>query len=94
MKVRDFNQYVFEVLGADSMEPDPADNIFRPDIIRPNPVTMGAGSSSTIPMQWSNSPFLSGSRITSAFGINPKKERKRKALRFHEFIDSVKKMAK
>lgn len=94
MELKDFNNYLTEMLGADSMEKDPLDNILRPDIIRPNPVTMGSGSSSTIPMHWNNSPFLSGSRITSAFGTNPKKKIERKALRFHEFIDSVKKLTK
>lgn len=94
MRVQDFNQYITEMMGANSMEPDPLDNILRPDIIRPNPVMMGAGSSATIPMQWNNSPFLSGGRLTSAFGLNPKKSTRKKALRFHEFIDSIKKLSK
>lgn len=94
MELKGFNNYVTEVLGANSMEQDPLDHILRPDIIRPNPVTMGSGSSSTIPMHWNNSPFLSGSRITSAFGTNPKKKAERKALRFHEFIDAVKNLSK
>jgi hypothetical protein len=94
MRAKNFDQYLNEVLGANSMETDPLDLILRPDIIRPNPVTLGAGSSSTIPMHWNNSPFLSGSRLTSAFGINPKAPTRKKALRFHEFIGAVKKLTK
>lgn len=94
MRAKDFNQYITEVLGADSMEKDPLDLILRPDIIKPNPVMMGAGSSATVPMQWNNSPFLSGGRLTSAFGINPKVSTRKKALRFHEFIDAVKTLSK
>ena len=83
-----------EGLGANSMALEPIDAILRPDIIRPNPVTLGAGSSSTVPMHWNNSPFLSGGRLTSAFGANPKKSKERRALRFHEFIEASKKLSK
>lgn len=94
MELKGFSEYLVEVLGADSMEKDPADLIMRPDIIRPNPVMMGAGTSATIPMQWDNSPFLSGGRLTSAFGTNPRKKASRKALRFHEFMATIKKLSK
>jgi hypothetical protein len=80
-----------EGFGAISMEPDPAERIMEPDTKRANAMSFYSGTSGTIPTHWNNSPFLSGSRITSAFGSNPRMEKKGKALTYREFIDAHKK---
>ena len=84
-----FKQYIFEVMGADSMERDPADMILRPDIKRSSGMSFYAGTAGTIPTQWNNSPFLSGGRLTSAFGLNPKTSKKKTVLTYHEFIKAT-----
>jgi len=88
-----FDKYLNETIGADSMERDPADLVLHPDIQRSSALMFNAGTSGTIPTQWNNSPFLSGGRLTSAFGLNPK-QKKKKVLSYHEFVKSSKKFSK
>ena len=92
--VRNFNTYLVEVMGADSMERDPADIILSPDTIRANAMSFYAGSSGTIPTLWNNSPFLTGGRLTSAFGLNPSKVKKKSVLSYREFIQTTKGFSK
>jgi hypothetical protein len=92
--VRNFNTYLVEVMGADSMERDPADIILSPDTKRANAMSFYAGSSGTIPTHWNNSPFLTGGRLTSAFGLNPSKAKKKSVLSYHEFIKTTKGFSK
>ena len=87
--VSGFNQYLNEVMGADSMERDPADMIISPDVQRSNAMLTFAGTASTVPTHWNNSPFLSGGRLTSAFGLNPKAPKKKSVLSYHEFIKTT-----
>jgi hypothetical protein len=84
-----FNQYLAEVMGADSMERDPADTILSPDIKNSNAMLTFSGTGSTIPVHWNNSPFLSGGRLTSAFGLNPKEPKKKSVLSYYEFIKAT-----
>jgi len=90
----DFTGYLTEVLGTDSMEKDPADLILQPDIKRSNAMMTFAGSSGTIPAQWNNSPFLTGGRLTSAFGLNPRKVKKKTVLNYYEFIKTTNEFSK
>ena len=76
-----------EGFGAISMEPDPAERIIEPDITRSNALMFHSGSSGTIPAHWNNSPFLSGGRLTSAFGSNPRMEKKIKIMSYQEFVE-------
>ena len=89
-----FNNYLNEVIGANSMERDPADIILSPDIKRANQMSFYAGTSGTVPTFWNNSPFLTGSRITSAFGLNPKEVKRKNVLTYHDFIKTHKKFSK
>ena len=84
-----FNQYIAEAMGADSMERDPADIITSPDIKRSSAMMTFAGTASSIPVHWNNSPFLSGGRLTSAFGLNPKEPKKKSVLSYYEFIKTT-----
>jgi hypothetical protein len=77
-----------EGMGALMMEPDPAERIMEPDTKRANAMMFYSGSSGTIPSHWNNSPFLSGSRLTSAFGSNPRMEKKVKVLSYQEFVET------
>jgi len=63
-----------EALGANSMEIDTADLILSPDERHPSSLAFHQGTAGAIPTHWNNSPFLSGGRLTSAFGANPKKK--------------------
>ena len=92
--VRNFNTYLVEVMGADSMERDPADIILSPDTKRANAMSFYAGSSGTIPTHWNNSPFLTGGRLTSALGLNPSKVKKKSVLSYREFIQTTKGFSK
>ena len=92
--VSSFIKYINEVLGADSMERDPADLILSPDIKRASQMSLYAGTSGAIPTHWNNSPFLSGGRLTSAFGLNPKTSKKKNVLGYHDFIKASKKFSK
>jgi hypothetical protein len=71
------------------MERDPADIILQPDVKRSNAMMTFAGTSGTVPTHWNNSPFLSGGRLTSAFGLNPKAPKKKSVLSYHEFIKTT-----
>ena len=75
-----------EGIGANSIELDNTERILRPDTKRANTMMFYAGASGTIPAQWNNSPFLTGGRITSAFGSNPRMDKKIKILSYEEFV--------
>jgi hypothetical protein len=75
-----------EGIGANSMELDNAERILRPDIKRANAMMFYAGASGTVPSHWNNSPFLTGGRLTSAFGANPRLDKKNKVLSYQEFV--------
>jgi hypothetical protein len=78
-----------EEFGANTMQRDPLDIVVHPDIQRSGALMFYSGSSGQIPAHWNNSPFLSGGRLTSAFGANPRSATRR-VLRYEEFIDSHK----
>jgi len=82
---------LIEGFGAISMEPDHAERILEPDTKRANAMMFYSGASGTIPSHWNNSPFLSGSRITSAFGSNPRADKKTRVMSYHEFVEAHKK---
>jgi|688.fasta_scaffold2442888_1 hypothetical protein len=92
--IQGFGDYVFEVFGADTMQKDPMDLIISPDTKRANAMSFYAGASGTIPTHWNNSPFLTGGRLTSAFGLNPKATKKKNVLNYHEFIKTTKNFSK
>jgi hypothetical protein len=75
-----------EGIGANSIELDNTERILRPDTKRANAMMFYAGASGTIPTHWNNSPFLTGGRITSAFGSNPRMDKKIKILSYEEFV--------
>lgn len=75
-----------ESFGAIMMDPDPAEQVMHPDTTRASALMFHAGASGTVPAHWNNSPFLSGGRLTSAFGANPKIDKKIKILSYQEFI--------
>ena len=77
-----------EGFGAIMMEPDPAERIMEPDTKRANAMMFYSGSSGTIPAQWNNSPFLAGRSASSAFGSNPRMEKKIKVLSYQEFVET------
>jgi hypothetical protein len=87
--LRKNRRYLNEGFGANSMERDPADIILQPDVKRSNAMMTFAGTSGTVPTHWNNSPFLSGGRLTSAFGLNPKAPKKKSVLSYHEFIKTT-----
>lgn len=86
-----FDEYIKEEFGANTMQRDPADIIMRPDLKQNGRITNSAGAQSHGPSHWTNSTFLSGGRLTSTFGINPKKDRKKKVLSFRDFMDVLSK---
>lgn len=92
--VNGFSQYLKEALGADTMEKDPADLILSPDTKRANAMMFYAGASGTIPTHWNNSPFLTGGRLTSAFGLNPRKAKKKTVLNYQDFIKTTRGLSK
>jgi hypothetical protein len=75
------------------MEPDPAERPLEPDTRRANAMPFYAGASGAIPTHWNNSPFLTGGRLTSAFGANPKAKKKSPIMSYREFIESIKKVS-
>lgn len=75
-----------EAIGANSMEQDPADLVLNPDTKRASAMMFHQGSSGAIPTHWNNSPFLSGGRLTSAFGANPKADKKFRIMKYKDFI--------
>ncbi len=92
--VKGFNKYVAEGLGANTMERDPVDLIMSPDTKRANALMLYSGTSGAIPTHWNNSPFLTGGRLTSAFGLNPRKQKKQTVLSYQEFIGTIKRLSK
>ena len=83
------SKYLNEEFGANTMQRDPADIIMQPDVKRSNAMMTFAGTSGSVPTHWNNSPFLSGGRLTSAFGLNPKAEKKKSVLTYYEFIKAT-----
>ena len=82
----------YEALGANSMNRNPKDLFMNPDVKKPSGLMFHQGASGTIPSHWNNSPFLSGGRLTSAFGANPKKKKNNnKVLSYTQFIEISKK---
>jgi hypothetical protein len=77
-----------EGFGAIMMEPDPAERILSPDTKRANAMTFYSGSSGTTPTHWNNSPFLAGRSASSAFGSNPRMEKKVKVMSYQEFVET------
>lgn len=78
---------LLEEFGANSMQRDPLDIVASPDIQRGGALMFYSGGSGQIPAHWNNSPFLSGGRLTSAFGSNPRLAKKR-IMRFEDYIKS------
>jgi hypothetical protein len=83
-----------EWYGADSMGTDLDHLIPSPDEKRFNNMMYTAGASTTVPSHWNNSPFLTGSRMTSAFGSNPREKKKRSIMTYQEFLESKNKKNK
>mgnify|MGYP007101575303 CR=1 FL=1 len=81
-----FEKYIREEFGANTMQRDTADIIQRPDLKQNSRISNSAGNQGSGPSHWNNSPFLSGGRLTSTFGINPKKDSKKKVLSFRDFM--------
>jgi len=77
-----------EGFGAIMMEPDPAERILSPDTKRANAMMFYSGSSGTTPTHWNNSPFLAGRSASSAFGSNPRIEKKIKVMSYQEFVET------
>jgi hypothetical protein len=77
-----------EGFGAIMMEPDPAERIMSPDTKRANAMMFYSGSSGTTPTHWNNSPFLAGRSASSAFGSNPRMEKKVKVMSYQEFVET------
>jgi hypothetical protein len=77
-----------EGFGAIMMEPDPAERILSPDTKRANAMMFYSGSSGTTPTHWNNSPFLAGRSASSAFGSNPRMEKKVKVMSYQEFVET------
>lgn len=92
--VKGFSKYISEAIGADSMERDPADIILYPETQRSSGMMLHAGTSGAIPTHWNNSPFLTGGRLTSAFGLNPRAAKKKSVLNYHEFIKTTRAFSK
>ena len=82
-----------EWYGANTMGTDVDHLIPSPDEKRANHLMYTAGTSTTIPSHWNNSPFLSGGRLTSAFGANPK-GKKKAVMSYEEFLASKTKKEK
>jgi hypothetical protein len=77
-----------EGFGAIMMEPDPVERILSPDTKRANAMMFYSGSSGTTPTHWNNSPFLAGRSASSAFGSNPRMEKKVKVMSYQEFVET------
>ena len=80
-----FEKYINEEFGANTMQRDAAD-LVKPDLKQNSRISNSAGAQGSGPSHWNNSPFLSGGRLTSTFGINPKKDRKKNVLSFRDFM--------
>lgn len=72
-------------MKATYIENDPTRSRVTPDQQRASALGFYAGASGSVPAQWTNSPFLSGGRLTSAFGSNPK-GKKKNILSYQEFL--------
>lgn len=83
-----------EGYGANTIDLDTTRSIISPDTKRANAMPFYSGGSGAIPTFWNNSPFLSGGKVTSAFGANPKQSKKREVLSYHDFIKTHKQMSK
>jgi hypothetical protein len=83
-----------EWYGADTMGTDLDHLIPSPDDKGFNQLANRAGTSTMVPSHWNNSPFLTGSRMTSVFGSNPKENKKRPIMTYQEFLESKKKKNK
>jgi hypothetical protein len=79
-------------MKATYIENDPSRSQVSPDQKRASALGFYSGSAGTIPAQWSNSSLLSGSRLTSAFGANPK-SKKKTVLSYQEFLKTKEKVA-
>lgn len=86
-----FEDYINEEFGANTIQRDTADIVRRPDLKQNSRISNSAGAQGSGPSHWNNSPFLSGGRLTSTFGINPKKDRKKKVLSFRDFMAALSK---
>jgi hypothetical protein len=75
-----------EGFAANSVDVDTARSIISPDTKRANAMMFYSGTAGTIPAHWNNSPLLTGGRLTSAFGANPEKSKKKGVLSYHDFI--------
>jgi cyanophycin synthetase len=80
-----------EGFGAISMEPDTAKRILEPDTSRASAMMFYSGSSGTVPTHWNNSPFLAGRSGGSAFGSNPRADKKTRVMSYQEFVEAHKK---
>lgn len=76
-----------EWYGADTMGTDVDHLIPSPGDRQANSLMYAAGTSTSVPSHWNNSPFLSGGRLTSAFGANPRGQR-RLIMSYDEFLES------
>jgi len=76
-----------EWYGANTMGTDVDHLIPSPDERRFNHMMYTAGTSTTVPSHWNNSPFLTGGRLTSAFGANPK-GKKRAIMSYRDFLEA------
>ena len=80
-------------MKATYIEKDPTRSKLAPDQKRASALGFYSGSSGNVPAHWNNSPFLSGGRLTSAFGSNPK-GKKKQVLSYKEFLKTKDKVAK
>lgn len=78
-----------EWYGADTMGTDVDHLIPSPDERRFNHLMYTAGTSTTVPSHWNNSPFLAGGRLTSAFGSNPRAKGKIRIMNYEEYLEST-----
>jgi hypothetical protein len=85
---------LLEGFGANSIDLDTTRSIISPDTKRANAMMFYSGTAGTVPSHWNNSPFLTGGRLTSAFGANPEKSKKGPVLSYHDFIKTHKQFSK
>ena len=77
---------LYESIGETSIELDNTERLLQPDIKRANAMSFYGGSAGTVPAHWSNSTFLSGGKLTSAFGANPS-NKKFRIMSYQEFVE-------
>lgn len=82
-----------EEFGSNTMQRDPLDIVVNPDIQRGGALMFYTGGSGQVPTHWNNSPFLSGGRLTSAFGANPRMSATKRVMRFEDFMKSKEEVA-